>query len=225
MSSLAEEIRYTYKDYTTRDSSIRYELIDGIAYAMAAPSQIHQEVLGELHGRLWRFLRGKPCKVFVAPLAVRLNADSFDDVVVEPDILVVCDKSKLNGKSVKGAPDMIIEILSPYNLRHDTDRKFAQYERAGVKEYWIADPRNKTIQVYILENNKYGAGRVYRDDDIIPVNTLEGCQINLGDIFDTVEFEIDDSEDLIPKEDIIKALKKSGINDDQIDKIINSIIR
>jgi Uma2 family endonuclease len=218
-SNLAEEKRYAYQDYITWNSKIRYELIDGAAYAMAAPSQAHQEILGELHRQLANFLRGKSCKVFVAPFAVRLNSNSFDDIVVEPDLLVVCDKSKLDGKSVKGAPDFIIEILSPFNTRHDTFTKFRHYQRAGVLEYWIVDPVSKSVQVNILENGKY-VGRTYSDEDIVVVHTLEGCQINLAEVFyDTIEFESDENEPAI-RQRIINAMKASGISDSQVEKII-----
>jgi len=220
MSNLAEERRYTYADYITWDSKIRYELINGVAYAMASPSRLHQEVLGELHFKLKQFLQGKPCKVFVAPFDVRLNANSFDDTVVQPDILVVCDKSKLDGKSVKGAPDMIIEILSPSNSRHDTVTKLKLYRKVGVREYWIVDPLEKTVQVYILEHGKYVFSD-YSENDIVSVHTLEGCQINLADIFyDTIE---SDGAEAITKQKVINAMKANGISDEAINKIISSI--
>ncbi|MCL2099675.1 MAG: Uma2 family endonuclease [Oscillospiraceae bacterium] len=220
--NLAEEPGYTYKDYITWTGKIRYEIIDGTAYAMAAPSQAHQEILGELHFRLKLFLQGKPCKVFVAPFSVRLNSGSFDDTVVEPDVFVVCDKSKLNGKSVKGAPDMVIEILSPYNTRHDTVIKFRQYQKAGVKEYWTVDPVTKSVVVHVLENGKY-ISKTYNEDDIISVYTLEGCQINLSEIFyDTLEFDPEepDESEFITKQKMIEALKYAGVGDEQIKKAV-----
>lgn len=221
MGNLAEERRYAYKDYITWDDKTRYELIDGIAYAMASPSRLHQKISMELSRQLANFLRGKTCEVFHAPFDVRLNSDSFDDIVVQPDILVVCDISKHDGKSVKGAPDLIIEILSPFNKRHDTFVKFRQYQKAGVKEYWIVDPSRRIVDVYILKNGKYGVGTVYDDTDIIPVNVLSGCEISLADVFyDAIESE-DDSE-LITKQRIIDAMKENGISDSQIEKIINS---
>ena len=223
MSNLAEEIKYTYKDYLRWDGKVRYELIDGVAYAMAAPSRLHQKISGELFRQLSNFLRGKPCEVYHAPFAVRLNFDSFDDKVVEPDILVVCDESKFDARSVKGAPDFIIEILSPYNIKHDTVIKFRQYQKAGVKEYWIVDPQYKTVEVYILKDGKYGVGNIYRDNDIIHVHTLKGCQINLADVFyDTIESEFDENESII-KQRIIEAMKENGLYNEQIEKIINSI--
>ena len=183
--NVAENRRYNYADYITWDDKERYELIDGIAYGMASPSQAHQEASGETFRQLSNFLRGKPCKVYHAPFDVRLNADSFDDIVVQPDLLVVCDKSKLDGKSVVGVPDMIIEILSSSNARnkrHDKVTKFRLYQKSGVREYWIIDPENKTAEVYILENGKYIAN-LYSDEDNVPVHVLDGCEINLTDVF------------------------------------------
>ena len=189
--SLLENRRYNYSDYITWDDKERYELIDGVLYAMASPSQAHQEASGEIFRQLSNFLRGKPCKVFTAPFDVRLNADSLDDIVVQPDILVVCDKSKLDGKSVVGAPDMIIEVLSSStarNKRNDTVTKFKLYQKAGVREYWIIDPESQTVTVYNLENGKYIANN-YSDEDIVPVHVLEGCEINLAEVFDDLTEE------------------------------------
>ena len=113
MSNLAEERGFTYKDYARWDDDIRYELIDGVPYAMASPSRLHQKISGRIFRQLANFLRGKSCEVYAAPLDVRLNPHTFDNIVVQPDILVVCDESKYDDKSIKGAPDFIIEILSP----------------------------------------------------------------------------------------------------------------
>ena len=221
MSNLAQQKRYTYADYVKWTGDIRYELIDGVAYAMASPSRIHQKVSKKLVVQFDNFLRGKACEVYYAPFDVRLNADSFDDIIVQPDVFVVCNESKHDGKSVKGAPDLIIEILSPFNTNHDKVRKFRQYQKAGVKEYWIVDPMRRTVEVYILKNGKYGVGRIYREEDIISVHVLPGCEINLADVFyDTVEIEEDDESDIRNK--MIKALKASGVNmsDEQIEKAI-----
>jgi Uma2 family endonuclease len=221
MNNLAEQKRYTYADYAAWKGDVRYEIIDGIPYAMASPSQAHQRITKKLVRQLDDFLRGRTCEVFHAPLDVRLNADSFDDIVVQPDIFVVCDESKRNGKSVKGAPDLVIEILSPYNIRHDTFVKFRQYQKSGVKEYWIVDPIRRTVEVYILRNKKYGIGRVYRDDDIVPVYILDGCKINLAEVFyDSIEIEDDDETEI--RNRIIQALKVSGVNmsDEQIEQAV-----
>ena len=196
--NLAEEIRYNYSDYLEWDDDVRYELIDGVPYLMAAPSQKHQELSGELFRQLSNWLRGKRCKVFHAAFDVRLNAKSYDNIVVQPDLLVVCDRRKLDGRSCVGAPDMIIEILSPTNARHDEFVKFGLYQKAGVREYWIVDPESKTVSVHILENGRYYTD-VYLAEDTVPVYVLEGCEINLADVFAEDE---DEEEDIDEIEDI-----------------------
>lgn len=131
-----KEKRYTYKDYCTWNDSKRYELIDGIAYVMAAPTLRHQEICGRMCNRISSYLEGKHCKVFASPIDVRLNFHKEDDTVVQPDIIVVCDFDKLSdGKAVKGAPDFIIEILSPATSKKDRVFKRRKYEQAGVKEF------------------------------------------------------------------------------------------
>ena len=224
MSNLAEEKKFTYRDYIKWGDDIRYEIIDGIAYAMAAPSQAHQETSRELLTQLAVYLKGKPCKAFHAPFDVRLNYDTYDDIVVQPDILVVCDESKLDGQSVTGAPEFIIEILSPKNTRYDTEIKFRKYQQAGVKEYWIVDPIARDVDVYILRGGVYGKGTVYRDGDIIPVNILPGCRIDLSDIFYDIDpgIETEDTEPDI-KYKIISALKNKKISKQQLQKIIDDI--
>ena len=176
---------YTYADYCKWDDSERWELIDGVAYAMApSPSQEHQSIVGALFSQLYNHLKGNPYKVFVAPLDIRLNADTADDTVVQPDILVVCDEAKLgDGKAIIGAPDMIVEVLSQSSVRHDTVRKFRIYLRSGVKEYWIVDPDNKTVTVYVLHDGRYIAETFDRNDIAVPVNVLDGCIINLAEVF------------------------------------------
>jgi Uma2 family endonuclease len=151
---------------------------------MSAPLRKHQGISGQLFKQLIIFLTGHPCKVYYAPFDVRLfGRGDNDDTVVQPDITVVCDKSKLDEKGCNGAPDMIIEILSPSTLRHDTVRKFNKYLQAGVREYWIVDPESKTVSVHILENGQY-ATKEYADTDTISVYILKGCQINIQDVFE-----------------------------------------
>ena len=176
---------YTYKDYLTWGDDTRYELIDGVPYAMAGASRVHQEIVGGIFSQLYSFLKGKQCKVFIAPFDVRLNPGSYDDTVVQPDILVVCDRSKIGSKSCNGAPDMVIEILSPSNAQYDLLVKYQKYLNAGVREYWIVDPERKTVQVFILENKKYIAN-VYGDTDTAHVHVLDGCRINLADVFSQI---------------------------------------
>ena len=174
--------KYTYEDYLNRDDDIRFELIDGVIYMLATPVQVHQEIAGEIHGQLWSFLKGKPCKVFMAPFGVRLNADSGDNTILEPDLFVVCDLKKLDGKSCVGAPDLVVEVLSPSTSKKDRTLKFDKYRQAGVRELWIADPGDKTVSVYVLRDGEYIV-RHYDDSGTIPVHVLEGCNIVLADVF------------------------------------------
>jgi len=184
MEALQNEKRYTYADYCTWDDGERWELIDGIPYAMSpAPLVSHQSVIGNLHGQLFNFLKGKPCKVFLSPFDVRLNFDTDDDTVVQPDLLVVCDRSKLDKRGCNGAPDMLVEVLSPSSTRRDIVLKFNTYLRAGVREYWIVDPDAKTVSIHLLKDGEYIV-RAYTDTDTAPVHVLEGCTISLSDVFE-----------------------------------------
>ena len=184
-----EDGLYTYADYSTWDDDQRWELIDGVAYAMAAPTAAHQDICGELFSQFHNFLRGKPCKVFFAPFDVRLFAnqddetDESDDTVVQPDLLVVCDRRKLSdGKSCKGAPDLIIEILSPSTTNKDRILKFQKYLEAGVREYWIVDPNAQTVRVFLLKDGKF-TRRKYGKTDTVAVTVLPGLTISLPDVF------------------------------------------
>jgi Uma2 family endonuclease len=181
--ALESNKHYTWADYLTWDDNVRYELIDGIPYMMSpAPSLAHQTISNELSFQLTSFLKGSPCKLFTAPCDVRLNAADGDNTVVQPDLLVVCDKTKLDGKACVGAPDMIIEILSPSTEHRDRVVKLNLYQRAGVREYWMVDPDSRAVHVCILKNNEYIL-RAYTDADTVPVHVLEGCGINLADVF------------------------------------------
>jgi Uma2 family endonuclease len=183
MQALSKEELYTYADYVKWETgNDRYELIDGVPYLMSAPSRRHQKIGGEIHGQLWQFLRGKPCEVYQAPLDVRLNYDKGDDTVVQPDLSVVCDKAKLDDKGIKGAPDMVIEILSASNSLQEMMLKYNKYLQAGVREYWIVDPEAKSVQANVLNDGAY-IGRVYGDAADIPVHILEGFRINMRDVF------------------------------------------
>jgi len=180
---LPEKIQYyTYADYCEWDDDERWELIGGIPYAMTAPSTTHQRILGALHRQFANFLDKKPCEVFLAPFDVRLNAEEYDDTVVQPDLTIICDSAKIDDKGYKGVPDMVIEILSPSTAKHDILRKFNIYLRVGVREYWIVDPETRTVQVFILENGRYLA-KSYGEADTVTVHALEGCEIILSDVF------------------------------------------
>jgi len=176
--------KYTYADYAKLDDDKRYEVIDGVVYLMSpGATERHQDINGELFLQFGSFLKGKPCKVFHPPFDVCLNAAGDDDkTVVQPDIIIVCDKSKLDGKRCNGAPDLIVEILSRSNRSHDICLKFDKYLQAGVREYWIVDPEEKVVLVNILKNGEYVA-KSYNENHNISVHVLDGCIINLKEVF------------------------------------------
>jgi len=182
---------FTYADY--RDWELaegeRYELIHGEAFAMAAPGELHQLILMELASQFHIFLKGKPCKVFPAPYDVRLfyAEHDNDDTVVQPDITVVCDEKKRSSEGCRGAPDLVIEILSPSNSATEMERKFRLYRQAGVREYWIVNPENKGLTVFQFGENP--GFHVYAsvkdgDDEIVPVVVLPDLRISLKQVFD-----------------------------------------
>ena len=179
-----ENKRYTYADYLEWDDGERYELIEGVPYLMASPSQQHQEMSLEFSRQFANFLRGKPCKGFAAPFDVRLfpqnNRD--DDTVVQPDFLVVCDSKKLDGNSCSGAPDFVLEILSPSTSRKDRILKKTQYGWAGVKEYWIIDPKDRMLEKHVLEDGKY-THEWFDSSAPVPVSVFPGFEIDLALIF------------------------------------------
>jgi len=183
VDAIDQNRRYTYADYLTWDDDKRYELIDGVPYLMSpGPNRAHQGILRELSLRIGIFLEDHPCKLYFAPFDVRLNADDEDDTVVQPDLVVVCDGSKLDDHGCVGAPDFAIEILSPSSARHDMLKKYKLYQKVGIPEYWIVDPDRKLLQVCLLENGKYVIS-THGDDETVPVHALPGCEINLRDIF------------------------------------------
>jgi Uma2 family endonuclease len=191
MGPLARKLdeRFTYGDYLTWDDDERWELIDGVPYNMSpAPRVAHQRILGELLLQFGNWLKGKPCQVFIAPFDVRLpDAEEPDDLVetvVQPDLVVICDRGKLDEAGCRGAPDLVVEILSPTTAQKDLKIKFARYERAGVREYWIVEPAGKTVQVFTLgPDGRYGRPEVFVDGDQAPVGILPELVVDLGAIF------------------------------------------
>ncbi|MGM0412707.1 MAG: Uma2 family endonuclease [Pseudomonadota bacterium] len=152
---------HTYGDYRTWDDDTRYELIDGVAYAMApAPLRIHQEVAGEIYRQAANALEGARCRALIAPLDVRLpragEADEGVDTVLQPDVLAVCDPDKLDERGVRGAPDWVVEVLSPGTAGHDQIHKRRVYEHHGVAELWLVHPTDRLLTIYRLEEGEYG---------------------------------------------------------------------
>lgn len=170
--------RYTYGDYLTWSDDVRYELIDGVAYMMTpAPTLDHQDIAGEIYRQLANALEGKPCRPYIAPVDVRLpkgdEADEAIDTVVQPNVIAVCDESKLDRHGVRGAPDLVVEVLSPSTAYHDHKRKREVYERAGVKEYWLVDPMERMIYIYHLDDQgRYGKPDVREMKGETPVSIL-----------------------------------------------------
>ena len=174
--------KYTYTDYLTWDDDVRRELIDGVPYMMAGPNSQHQKISRNLFRQFDRFLEDKPCEIYYAPFDVRLNADTLDDTVVQPDLIVVCDESKIEDAGCVGAPDLVVEILSPSTSNYDKTTKYDAYQKAGIREFWVIDPVKKTLAVHLLEDGIY-ITRVYTKDDTVGVHVLEGCKINLAEVF------------------------------------------
>jgi Uma2 family endonuclease len=199
MSSAPERFEekeyYTYADYLGWDEDFHAEIINGVAHAMSPPLTIHQRISRRLFVKLASFLEGKTCEVFAAPFGVRLfpRDDRSDDTVVEPDIVVVCDPSKIDERGCNGAPDLIMEILSPSTLRRDRVLKFNLYLKAKIPEYWLVSPDDNAIDVYIYENGRYftqryglnelGVKENERIQELVSVSLLPGLIIDLKDIF------------------------------------------
>lgn len=186
---LNKDQRVTYADYLTWPDQERWEIIDGVPYAMTpSPSREHQKVLKRLVYRIEDYLKDKPCELYFAPFDVRIPVADEDDqemeTVVQPDIIVVCDQTKLDEKGCKGAPNLVIEIISPGSAALDMKIKFNLYEKAGVKEYWIIDPLNRTVLVYHSgPDQKYGKPEVYVNEDIIKTALFSGFEIKLSEVF------------------------------------------
>jgi len=185
--------RYTYADYLTWLDDKARELIHGFIRVMSpAPRRIHADVVYNISWQLGAVLKRKKgkCKVYLAPFDVRLpqNGEIDNDkiyTVVQPDICVVCDLSKLDDLGCCGAPDMIAEILSPSTQKRDLNEKFNLYEEHGIKEYWIVAPADKAINVFLLqEDGKYDAGTVYEFGGKVPIHVFDNQLIDLNDIFE-----------------------------------------
>lgn len=170
----------TLEEYETLPEDTRAEVFDGVIYNMSSPSEIHQTISTELTTILNTYIRSKKgsCRVFHAPFDVKLNDTPL--TIVQPDLMIVCDKDKLDGKRCNGAPDFIIEIVSPGNPADDYIRKLYYYKNAGVREYWIVDPRRKIVTVNYFEGNTLNVQ--YSFDSTIKVNIYEDLYINFADI-------------------------------------------
>lgn len=181
---------YTYADYLKWTFEERLEIIKGKVFPMSAPARIHQRISSNLFGEIYLYLRDKKCEVYSAPFDVRLtplkrnNSDKVH-TIVQPDICVICDLDKLDDKGCVGAPDLMIEILSPGNTRKEMREKYEVYEENGVKEYWLVEPQDKCVFVYVLnEAGKYIGLQPVTDEDILTSTTFPDLQIDLSRVFD-----------------------------------------
>ena len=178
---------YTLEDYLALPDDQRVELIEGVFYDMATPTTNHQAIGGFIHKKLLdHVLEHKgPCFPFISPVDVQLDCD--DKTVIQPDVLVVCDRSKYKNGRVFGAPDLVVEVLSPSSRKKDMQIKLAKYYNAGVREYWIIDPEKKLLVQYDMEHMELPT--VYNEKMELPVLIWDGaCKIDLGEMYETISF-------------------------------------
>ncbi len=177
---------YTYSDYLLWQFSERVELIKGFILKMSpAPSMKHQKVSMNITVEISSYLKKSSCNLFAAPFDVRLPIKSAkkDTTVVQPDLCVICDESKLDERGCNGVPDLMIEIISPNNSKHDVDTKFKLYEEAGVLEYWIVEPYDKIILIYTRVNEKFIGLKPFSLGEKIDSPLFPEMKIELDDIF------------------------------------------
>lgn len=177
---------YTYSDYLLWQFSERVELIKGFISKMSpAPSSNHQKISQNLNGGFYTYFKKMTCYVFVAPFDVRLPIKSAkkDTTVVQPDLCVICDESKIDEKGCNGTPDLIVEILSPNNSKHDIHTKFNLYLEAGVLEYWIVNPSERMVLIYTLKNDEYIGSKPFVEGEILKSSLFPDLKIDVEDIF------------------------------------------
>ena len=180
---------YTYADYFKWKFEERVELIRGRIFKMSpAPSRKHQRITGDIFSAMNEFVKGRKCEVYIAQFDVRLPRRSKDDqdiiTVVQPDICVICDPSKLDDRGCLGAPDIVVEILSPGNNAKELKNKYDIYEESGVKEYWVVSPQNEYFIACRLVDGKYHPSRMLTTGDIVTTSILPGFELDLAKIFE-----------------------------------------
>lgn len=182
---------YTYADYILWQFQERVELIKGRIRQMAAPNMRHQRISGKIYREMSWFLKGQRCDAFSAPFDVRLPLPAHRrkgdkvDTVVQPDICIICDRSKLDEQGCIGAPDLIVEILSPGNSRKEMRDKYELYQEAGVTEYWVVFPSEQVLQRYILnEQGIYQAQLPNVEGDVVGITFLPGFEMAVGELFE-----------------------------------------
>ena len=187
--SLKTNARYTYGDYLTWTNEARWEIIEGVAYCMSpAPTTAHQRISGALFSMIYNHVANKGCEVFSAPFDVRLGTPDISDdnweTVVQPDISVICDEKKVDDRGCRGAPDWIIEIISPSTASRDHIHKRRLYEKHGVREYWLVDPTYRLVHRYrIGKAGGYALFQVYSEEEVIGVDVLPDFSVDLSRVF------------------------------------------
>ncbi|MBC7642064.1 MAG: Uma2 family endonuclease [Flavobacterium sp.] len=177
---------YSYSDYLLWQFSERVELIKGFILKMSpSPSSNHQSVSYNLIGCFYENFKKKPCRVFEAPFDVKLPIKSAkkDTTVVQPDLCVICEESKINENCCVGVPDLMVEIISPKNRKHDVQTKFNLYLEAGVQEYWLVDPENRTILIYTLNNSEYIGSKPFMEGEKIKSSIFPDLDVDVDDVF------------------------------------------
>ncbi|OHD11028.1 MAG: hypothetical protein A2Y41_02745 [Spirochaetes bacterium GWB1_36_13] len=180
---------YTYSDYLSWNDGKRWEIIEGNIFDMSpAPSREHQKILLALARQFADFLEHKSCEVYTAPFDVRLGVeknqgDDTIETVVQPDISIICDSSKLDDRGCAGSPDMIVEIISPSTASKDMKNKYNVYEKYGVREYWVVYPFEKIVMVFFLENGSYGKARIFSSEETIESSAVKDLKADLKKVF------------------------------------------
>ena len=189
-----QKTKFTVEDYLNLPEEVRAELIDGVIYDMAVPTSLHQAITGEIFTQFRNYIRensGK-CMAFISPIDVQLDCD--DKTMVQPDVAIVCDRSKLKNGRIFGAPDLVVEVLSKSTRKKDWVIKTGKYINAGVKEYWIVDPEKKRVIVYKCEDEDF-LPTIYTFRDKIPVGIWENaCEMDFSDIYNYIGFLYEDAE-------------------------------
>jgi Uma2 family endonuclease len=181
---LPEARKYSYQEFLELTKDKRAEFIDGQIYLWASPSTEHQRTVGRLFAKFLEYFEDKGCEPFVAPYDVIFeNENTGEKHVVQPDITVICDKSKITAENYRGIPKLIVEVLSPSNASHDYIKKMDLYSRFGVDEYWIASPKGKTVQVFVLKEGIYIEYGTFSKDDFVESAFFNDLKINLTEIF------------------------------------------
>lgn len=177
---------YTIDDYMALPDEQRVELIDGCFYDMSAPTKLHQRIAGEVYRQIANYLyeNDKPCQPYISPIDVQLDCD--EKTMIQPDVLILCHDDAPEERAVMGAPDFVLEVISPSTKKKDCIKKLAKYENAGVREYWILDPYQQTLLVYFFESEVYPV--IYGISGKVPVGISQGeLQIDLSRISEWVK--------------------------------------